>query len=99
MWVNKFFGPDKFWVRKKCFKKDFDPPKISVLKFFFGKKIGFEMTLCLKNVGFETNFASNEIAGPKSLVKIGAVTGEKLMIWTNVARAYVAWTNVTVTVG
>ena len=68
--------------------------------FMFEKKIlGPKKSFSPKNFGFKTNFASNEIAGPKSLVKIGAVTGEKLMIWTNVARAYVAWTNVTVKVG
>ena len=37
--------------------------------------------------------------GPKSLVKIGPVTAEILLIWTNVTRAYVARTNVTITVG
>ena len=43
-----------------------------------------------------------EIKGPRnyleSLVKIGPVTAEILLIWTNVARTNVAWTNVTVTV-
>ena len=37
--------------------------------------------------------------GRKSLVKIGPVTDEILLIGTNVTRAYVAWTNVTITVG
>ena len=37
--------------------------------------------------------------GPKSLVKIGPVTAEILLIWTNVAKTNVAWTNVTITVG
>ena len=37
---------------------------------------------------------------PKSLVKIGVVTAEILLIWTNIfARTYVAWKNDTVTVG
>ena len=36
--------------------------------------------------------------GPKSLVKIGPVTAEILLIWTNFARVYVAWTNVIMTV-
>ena len=40
-----------------------------------------------------------KIFGPKSLVKIGSVIGEIFLIWTNVARTYDAWTNVTVTVG
>ena len=33
--------------------------------------------------------------GPKNLVEIGSVLVEILLIWTNVARTYVAWTNVT----
>ena len=40
-----------------------------------------------------------KILGPTSLVKIGPVTAEILLIWTNVTRAYVAGTNVTITVG
>ena len=35
--------------------------------------------------------------GPKSLVKIGSVKSEILLIWTNVPRRNVAWTNVMVT--
>ena len=34
-----------------------------------------------------------------SLVKIRSVTAEIFLIWTTVARTYVAWTNVTVTTG
>ena len=37
--------------------------------------------------------------GPKSLVKIGSVTAEILLIWTNVTKTNVTWTNVKVTVG
>ena len=36
---------------------------------------------------------------PKMFVKIGAVIAEILLIWANVTRAYVAWTNATVIVG
>ena len=32
------------------------------------------------------------------MAKIGSVTAEIFLIWTNVARRNVAWTNVTVTV-
>ena len=35
----------------------------------------------------------------KILVKMGSVTADIFLIWTNVARRNVAWTNVTVTVG
>ena len=33
------------------------------------------------------------------MVKIGLVTAEIFLIWTNVVRTNVAWTNVTMTVG
>ena len=37
---------------------------------------------------------------PKSLVKIGLVSAKIYLVWTNVARANVAWTmNITVTAG
>ena len=35
----------------------------------------------------------------KSLDKIGSVTAEIFLIWTNVARTNATWTNVTLTVG
>ena len=35
----------------------------------------------------------------KSLVKVRYITAEIFLIWTNVARTNVAWTNVTLTVG
>ena len=35
-----------------------------------------------------TKFITHQNWGPKSLVKIGPVTAEILMMWTNVARAY-----------
>ena len=34
-----------------------------------------------------------------SLVKIGSVKAELFLIWTNVTRTNVAWTNVSVTIG
>ena len=35
----------------------------------------------------------------QSLIKIGSVTVEIFLIWTNVARTNVAWTNVNLIVG
>ena len=32
--------------------------------------------------------------GPKSLVKIGSVIAERLLIWTNVDNTNVAWTDI-----
>ena len=37
--------------------------------------------------------------GPKSKVEIKSVTAEIFLIWTNIAKTNVAWTNVTVTFG
>ena len=38
--------------------------------------------------------------GPRNLpFKIGPVTAEIFLIWTDVARTNVAWTNITATVG
>ena len=47
----------------------------------------------------EKKLRAQKNLGPKRLVTIGSVTAEILLIWTNVARTNVAWTNVTVTVG
>ena len=43
----------------------------------------------------QKQFRSKKIEGTKTL----SVTAEILLIWTNVARTYIAWINVTVTVG
>ena len=62
-------------------------PKIMVAKTFWPKK----------DVGSKKLMASK--IRSKSLVKIGSVTAEILLILTNVARTNVDWTNVTMTVG
>ena len=49
---------------------------------------------CLRTF-WSTKIMNPKKLGPKSLVEIGPVTAEILLIWTNVTRAYVAWTNVT----
>ena len=75
-----------------------------------GKKILFSPKhfLCqkifvLKDVWYRKKCWSTKIEaqkfGPKSLVKIGSVTAEILLTLTNVARAYGAWTNISMTVG
>ena len=37
--------------------------------------------------------------GPITKVKIGSVRAEIFLIWANVARTNIAWTNITITVG
>ena len=43
-------------------------------------------------------FKPKKILGPKSLIKIGSVTANILLIWTNVTSTNVVWTNATLTV-
>ena len=51
-----------------------------------------------KKFGVHKNLRSKKMLGPKSLVKIGSVTAEIMLILTIVSRTYyVAWTNVIVT--
>ena len=76
----------KFWLIN-CLSKNF-----GVNKYFGPKRFGPKVFLT-KMVWSKKKFV------PKSLVKIGSVTAEIFLIWTNVARTDVAWTNVTVTVG
>ena len=83
--------------------------KILCPKIFGAKELGFQKSfgtkknvskkmLVQKNVGLKI-FHRPKKLGPKSLVNIGSVTGEIFLIWTNIARTNVAWTNVTATVG
>ena len=65
--------------------------KKSVQKEFRSKSFGYKRFLGPKK--------GPQKLGPKSLVKIGSVTADIFLIWTNVARTYVALTNVTITVG
>ena len=47
---------------------------------------------------WSTKIRTSKKLGAKSLAKIGSVTVEILLTWTNVARTNVAWTNITVAV-
>ena len=66
--------------------------------FVVKKKFGSEKNFGLKKFGpgafWPTKIMNPKKLGPKSLVKIRPVTAEILLIWTNVARAYVSRTNV-----
>ena len=73
----------KSWVRKFGVHKILRSQKIWV-KQNFGKKISIKKVKACKELG------------PKRLVKIGSVTAEIFLIWTNVALTNVAWTNVSV---
>ena len=70
----------------KCHQKSFGLKNCCVQKIWVKQNFG------AKNQGYQ-------ILGQKRLVKIGSVTAGIFLIWTNVARTNVAWTNVTVMVG
>ena len=58
---------------------------------------GIEKVLS-KNILFHKNYDPKKI-GAQKFGQNEPVTPEILLIWTNVTRAYVAWKNVTITVG
>ena len=74
------------------FKKFFGFNKIADLKFWVWKRF------CPRTF-WSTKLMTPKKLGTKSFIKIGPVSAEILLISTNVTRAYVAWTNVTITVG
>ena len=71
--------------------------KISGQKEFRSKRFGYKKFLGPKRM-WSTKIKAPKIVS-KYLVKIGSVTVEILLIWTNVPRTYVALSNVTITVG
>ena len=75
---------------------------------FWSKNRGSKQFLASKNVGPENlspkkywiQKRPKKVGAKKDyLVKLGSVTVRIFLIWTNVARTNIAWTNVTVTVG
>ena len=70
--------------------------KFLVWKVLGSKKFGLKK-LCLKTFWSQNTLTPKKVV-TKSLVKIEAVTAETLLMWKNVARAYVALTNVTLRV-
>ena len=97
------------------FRKITFDPKLSWSKNFQSKQIFSSKMLCPKKFGSKRIlnpkcFGSKKSRGKKyrskmirahknCFIKIKLVTAEIFMIWTNVARTNVTWTNVTVTVG
>ena len=88
-------------------------PPLQVTWIFGPTNIGSEEIKVKKNFGSKKYLSENSLVekmrsikikapkklGPQSLVKIGSVIAEILLIWTNVTGTYVAWTNVTLKVG
>ena len=82
--VQKIQG-EKIWLKNIQVKRLFDPNIILVKRSFVQKKCWF------------TKIKAPKKCGPKILVV--SISADILLIWRNVAWAYIAWTNVTVTVG
>ena len=73
-------------------RRKFDPNNV-------GSKNSPNNSLVEKKLGSK-KILDPKILGPKKLIKIGSVAADEIfLIWTNVTRINVAWTNVTITVG
>ena len=99
MLVQKNIDSKLFWS-KSCFEPKYFlfqnilGPENFGSKQFFGQKNLDQKTLGSKK------FRSTNSRPPKNyLVEIGSVTAKIFLIWTNITRTNVAWTNVTVAVG
>ena len=98
MGLKKIVGLRQLWVRRKYeFEIFFGSNKISGLKTLGPDKCCVLKKFCQRTF-WSTKIMTPKKFGPISLVKIGPVTYEILFIWTNVTMAYVARTNVTITV-
>ena len=97
---DKILGPKKFEFHKN---KISGLKTLAIIKFWVWKKFSFQKNLALKKfcprTVWPTKIITPKKLGPKSLVKIGPVTVEILLIWTNVTRANVAWTYVSKAIG
>ena len=95
----KLRSEKNFGLKKLLVRKNFRFNKIAGPKILGPEKIlGLKKILVSKNILVHKNYDPQKL-GPKDLVKIGPITAEILLTWTNVTKAYVAWTNVTITVG
>ena len=100
-WTKIFFAQKRFLVQKilgrnKFGSKKFGSKKLPLL--FWIQKI-LDQNSRAKNFRSKKCRSTNSRPPKYYLVKIGSVTAKKFLIWTNVTRTNVAWTNVTVTVG
>ena len=102
--------PKKFWSRNFVWSKIFEFPKYLSLKRFGPKKCGLQKLrppkigskkLGQKVLGIKDSLVQKmpPKIGSKKFGQNGSVTADIFLIWTNVARTYVALTNVTITAG
>ena len=94
---KKILGPENFGSKQFLGHKDYGQKKIAPT--FLDQKIIISKKVCAKNFRLK-KFRSTNSRPPKNyLVEIGSVTAKIFLIWINVTRTNVAWTNVTMTVG
>ena len=86
---QKIFRPKSIQSKKICSKKKFESRKFWLQKFQV-KRSGSRK--------FKSKFFL-EPSFNKSLVKIESVTAEIFLLWTNIAKTNVDWTNTTIMVG
>ena len=99
MFLDKTLSRPEILLRPKFIKQE---------NFGLKKMLALKKNLCLNKFGskqvlsktfWSTKIMTPKKLGQKSFVKMGPVTAEILQIWTNTTKAYVVWTNVTITVG
>ena len=94
-WVQKKLGPKICLVKKSLVQNSFSN-SWDIAK----NDKSLQVTCCLDKFHHDSWHLLQIV--PKSwlwsLVKIGSVTAEILLIWTNVARTNVAWTNIHITI-
>ena len=83
---KKIFGQKNIW-RNFGYKKYLGQKKVCQNKMLDPNKLGPKSLVDIRSVTAEILLKK---LGPKSLVKIGSVTAEIILIWTYVARTYVA---------
>ena len=109
-WVKKVFGSKKVWSKiRGCTKLS---PQEKFGSKAFGQNWGsnncditdmdkcHQDICCLYKCHLESWHLLKFVTGTlPSLVKIGSIAAEIMLIWTNVARTYIAWTNFIIMVG
>ena len=101
--VKEKLGPKEFRSKKLKFEKnlgqkifgakEFGFQKIFWYKTFLGtNKIMLNEMMVKKYLGLKIFYCPEKL-GPKSLAKIGPITAELFLIWTNVTRTNFAGTN------
>ena len=105
LWVQKKWGPTKFWVQiiSRCKKFGFTKFRqnwVSNSRDFPDMDKCHQDKCFLDKCHRDSWHLLKMVPGTylKNLVKIGWVTAEIFLIWTNVTRTNIAWTNITISI-